>query len=74
MRGVERAIYARHFAGCCMHVVCDDGNTGDFAVEVCRKDAAKAKHDDCAKLGAFLSTLTRVQRRSYLRSRPQRAR
>lgn len=63
-RAVELAatIYARHAAGCCWHVVLDDGNYKKADVEACIAWAAKAGHADCMELGPLLLRMSRTQR------------
>lgn len=61
------AIYARHRAGCCLHVVLDDDNVDDDSVRHCAVLAAMEQHDDCAKLAAALGTMSKTQRRKLVR-------
>ncbi len=42
-----RKIYLRHSAGCCLHILLEDGNVEDHHVEFCAKEAQKAGHSDC---------------------------
>jgi len=48
MMPIVRRIYARHAAGCCWHVVLDDGNyaSAKFCIEFARKEG----HPDCCAL------------------------
>lgn len=48
MLPIANAIYARHSAGCCWHVVLDDSNldSAAFCVEYARKEG----HADCCAL------------------------
>jgi hypothetical protein len=56
-------------AGCCLHIIVDDGNTTDSSVEVCLAEAKKQQHPMCDMVAVFLGTLTRAQRRAFLRVR-----
>lgn len=54
------AIYARHLAGCCWHVVLDDGNydSAAFCIEYARKEG----HADCRALADLVEQgVTRTQ-------------
>lgn len=68
-RAVElaAAIYERHPAGCCWHIVLDDGNYKDSDVKACRRWAAQAKHADCKELGPLLARMSRSQRNKVSR-------
>ena len=57
---LKASIYARHSAGCCLHVVIDDGNLGDDTIRYC---LGVAEHDDCRALAAMLLQMTPTQRR-----------
>lgn len=57
---LKASIYARHSAGCCLHVVIDDGNLGNSTIASCLADA---EHDDCRALAAMLLQMTMTQRR-----------
>ena len=54
------SIYERHSAGCCMHIVLDDGNLEDGSIEFCR---GIAEHDDCRRLADMMLQMTMSQRR-----------
>ena len=56
---LARQIYERHCAGCCLHVVLDDGNLDDECV---RLTIASAEHGDCRELAAMLLLMSRTQR------------
>jgi hypothetical protein len=67
---LARHIYQRHSAGCCLHIVLDDGNLEDDDVRFCIKQAARAdaecqKSQDgwCGKLGEMLLPMSMAQRR-----------
>lgn len=57
-----RALYARHSAGCCLHIVLDDGNVGDDCVKSCIREAIERGHADCMKLSIILLVMSRTQR------------
>lgn len=54
-------------AGCCLHVVVEDGNYGDSAVEVCITDAHARGHLMCQMVADFLRKMTPGERRAFLR-------
>lgn len=57
---IKASIYARHSAGCCLHVVVDDGNLGADVIADCLREA---KHDDCRALASMLLEMSPTQRR-----------
>ena len=65
---LARLIYARHAAGCCLHVVLDDGNTDDESVAHCVPFAAASEaeepgvHHQCIELAGLLVSMTPRQR------------
>jgi hypothetical protein len=56
-----RAVYARENggAGCCLHVVTDDGNYG--SVDFVWQEAVKARHSECIVAAAMMSLMTYSQ-------------
>lgn len=48
-----KSIYRRHSAGCCLHVIIDDGNW-DCVYD---PDSPDIKHDDCRALAAILQEI-----------------
>ena len=56
------ALYARHSAGCCLHIVLDDGNVSTGSVEWCVGDATERGHEDCVRLAKLLLQMSRTQR------------
>lgn len=70
-RGWIRDVYARDGgqAGCCLHVVVDDGNTGDASIAICVAEAERRRHALCMAVAQFLGRLSRAQRRAFLRVR-----
>lgn len=60
-RLVER-VYERSLAGCCWHIVLDDGNLTDDCVASCRSWAALAEHPACIALGPLVERMSKTQR------------
>ena len=56
------ALYMRHPAGCCLHIVLDDGNVDTSSVEFCVNYATKEGHPDCLYLANLLLQMSRTQR------------
>lgn len=67
---LARRIYKRHAAGCCLHIVLDDGNLTDGNVEFVYGWAAatnnfeKGQHEDCVNLARMLELATEEQRKA----------
>jgi hypothetical protein len=57
-----KALYARNSAGCCLHIVLDDGNVRDSDVDCCIESARKKGHADCETLALLLRKMSRTQR------------
>jgi hypothetical protein len=57
-----RALYARSGAGCCLHIVLDDGNVEDSSVDFCVRYAQEQGHLACEKLARTLRMMSRTQR------------
>lgn len=53
-----KSIYARHAAGCCLHLVLDDLNTDDASVQLCFNTAFEERHIDCIVAAALLKTMS----------------
>ena len=49
-----RELYAKGHAGCCLHIVLDDGCTDDDCVRSCMMTAADRKHDLCLEIASAL--------------------
>lgn len=64
---IGRAIYARHAAGCCLHVTIDDGNVDDACVRGCASLATASGHDDCAVVARAMEKMSKTQRRKFIR-------
>lgn len=60
---LARAVYARNLAGCCLHVVLDDGNVADSFAWACLLDARAAGHADCIALAEAVAQMSPTQRR-----------
>jgi len=58
-----RELYSRHGAGCCLHIVLDDGNVMDDDVRFCIEWADKEGCKPCAELGQLLLRMSRTQRK-----------
>jgi len=63
VRPLVDRLYARHAAGCCLHIVLDDGNTDDRSVRHCIGTAIRAGHWPCAALAYKLLAMSKTQRR-----------
>ena len=57
-----QALYRRHAAGCCLHIVLDDGNVKDDSVRFCQKTAAERHHPRCLSLADILLAMSKTQR------------
>ena len=57
-----QAVYARHCAGCCAHIVTDDGNVEQESAEFCLQRAQERGHPDCLALCEALVLMTPTQR------------
>lgn len=70
-----RKVYARHSAGCCAHIVLDDGNVDNADVDYCLGYALDNLHTnegdeissrlaqaDCVALCLLLNAMTKTQR------------
>lgn len=59
-----QSLYRKHSAGCCWHVVLDDGNTEKVFVEVSARNVTRwpCKHnEECNKLAKLLPLMSRTQ-------------
>lgn len=57
-----RALYLRNCAGCCLHVMLDDGNTGDSTAQFCLDYATEKGHEECIALARLLVRMSPTQR------------
>lgn len=58
-----RAVYKRHCAGCCLHIVTDDCNVEQDDAEFCLAQARELGHTDCLAAATMLVQMTPTQRR-----------
>lgn len=58
-----RAVYRRHGAGCCLHVLTDDCNVNDESARFCLDLARKEGHADCIAAAEMLVQMSKTQRR-----------
>lgn len=56
-----QAVYRRHAAGCCLHVVTDDRNLERSNVEFVLDWARRAGHPDCVAAAEMMQRMTRSQ-------------
>lgn len=50
-------------AGCCLHIVLDDGNIDDDDVDFCIRWAIDQQHERCERLARILRLCSKTQRR-----------
>ena len=58
-----RAVYRRHAAGCCLHILTDDGNVEHTDAHFCLDLARREGHSDCIAAAEMLVRMSRTQRR-----------
>jgi hypothetical protein len=63
-----RAIYERHCAGCCLHIITDDGNVEQHSADFCVECARERGHDDCLRAAELLAQMTSTQRHRVFRT------
>lgn len=54
VQSLQRRIYAGNAAGCCLHIVIDDGNLDDDSVAHCIENAKSNNHPVCIALSHIL--------------------
>ncbi len=59
---LRRKIYQDHAAGCCWHIVLDDGNLEDSSVVFCIQQAKQRGCTFCMDLGPLVKRMSRTQR------------
>jgi hypothetical protein len=64
-----RALYEVHPAGCCLHIVLDDGNVQDSNVQFCLDLAVERGHASCAALAVLLGGMSKTQRTKLARGK-----
>ena len=57
-----RAIYEKHCAGCCLHIVTDDDNCEQSSADCCVDTARERGHADCLQAAEMLAQMTPTQR------------
>jgi hypothetical protein len=62
------AVYARHCAGCCLHILTDDGNVDNDHAAFCLTSAQERGHADCLAAAEMLVQMSRTQRRKVYRT------
>ena len=62
------AVYERHAAGCCAHIVVDDDNIRDSDAEFCLEQAKEQGHKDCIVLCEALVKMSPTQRHKLYRA------
>lgn len=62
VKSLVREIYNQPMggAGCCMHIVLDDGNIEDDSIRYCLE---RAQHDLCRQVATMMLQMTKTQRR-----------
>ena len=55
---LAQSIYDRHSAGCCLHIVLDDGNVEDGHVSFCLDEARKRDCRECEQLATMMLAMT----------------
>lgn len=69
VRPYLRQLYDEHPAGCCLHIVTDDGNLEHGDVEFCMNEAEENGHDLCLALAIAIRSLSFSQRRRLITHR-----
>lgn len=64
-----QSVYRRHAAGCCLHVLTDDGNVGDSTADFISETAVASGHADCIRAASMLRQMTRTQRTKVYKAR-----
>ena len=62
---IVQALYRRHSAGCCWHIVLDDGNVGNDSVAWCVnyiETESTCRQPECRQLCDLLPKMSRTQR------------
>lgn len=62
-------LYRHHSAGCCLHIVLDDGNVQDHSVQFCAEKAKQVGHLQCFALANRLLKMTKTQRTKLYKAR-----
>lgn len=56
------AVYARHSAGCCLHILTDDYNCDNDDAAFCLERAVERGHGDCEAAARALVQMSKTQR------------
>ncbi len=67
-----QAIYERHCAGCCLHILTDDGNVEQSSADFCLARAQEAGHADCLGAAEMLVQMSSTQRTKIYNYRMKR--
>lgn len=59
-------IYDEHRAGCCLHIITDDGNIRDPDVKFCVEYAKKQGHQLCYEVACAISKMSELERAHLL--------
>lgn len=62
-----RAVYDRHCAGCCLHILTDDGNCEQDDADYCLQRARETDHADCIAAAELIVQMTFTQRKRLAR-------
>lgn len=57
-----KAVYRRHSAGCCLHILADDGNIEQGHADWCAGYACAKDHPDCRTAAGLLADMTDNER------------
>lgn len=63
-----RVVYERHCAGCCLHILTDDGNVAQEHADFCLQQAHENGHADCLAAAQLLVAMSPTQRTKVYRS------
>ena len=61
-------VYDTHAAGCCLHLITDDGNLRDSDIAFCIQDAKDHNHPICLTAALAIAQLSRTQRNKLYKS------
>jgi hypothetical protein len=67
-----QAVYDRHTAGCCLHILTDDGNVDDGDAAFCLEQAKQQGHADCLAAAELLVRMSKTQRLKVYRAERRR--
>jgi hypothetical protein len=66
---LAQAVYRRHAAGCCAHIITDDGNVEQDHADWTLTYAREKGHPDCIALCEVLARMSQTQRQKLYASR-----